>query len=91
TLNIEKLQVIQLARHQIVRPPRCPSCGKRMDSAGFGKGFRCKSCRLRSNKPEITVVERVLRPGFYEVSVSARRHLSKPLCIQDVSPTTNSQ
>lgn len=91
TLNIEKLQVIQLARHQIVRPPRCPSCGKRMDSAGFGKGFRCKSCRLRSNKPEITVEERVLRPGFYEVSVSARRHLSRPLCIQYVSPTTNSQ
>ena len=80
TFNIEKFQVIKLNEF-IYRNPIC-ECGKRMTSAGKGKGFKCKSCgkRIESDEKIAEKVERTLFNGkFYETPVSARRHLSKPL------------
>ncbi|MEM0384006.1 MAG: tRNA(Ile)(2)-agmatinylcytidine synthase [Candidatus Caldarchaeum sp.] len=93
TLNLEKLEVSELVEYIVVRPPRCPSCMKRMDSAGRGKGYRCRGCGVRMDESfgERVVESRVLNPGMYEAAVSARRHLSKPLCLQSVLPMTNSQ
>ena len=42
TFNIEKFQVIKL-NDFVYKNPIC-ECGKRMTSAGKGKGFKCKSC-----------------------------------------------
>ncbi|MCS7137182.1 MAG: tRNA(Ile)(2)-agmatinylcytidine synthase [Candidatus Caldarchaeum sp.] len=80
TLNIEKIEVVQLADSTVLRPPKCPSCSRRMESAGRGKGYRCRRCgvRLDSSSAEKTVENRLLKPGLYEASVSARRHLSRP-------------
>jgi len=82
TLNIEKLEVIELA--DITRKeanPRCPLCGGLMKSAGRNQGYRCRHCGTRS--PESSAprsrVKRGLLPGWYQPPVSARRHLSKPL------------
>lgn len=80
TFNIEKFQVIRLNEF-VYRNPIC-ECGKRMTSAGKGKGFKCKKCgrKLESDEKIPEKIERDLENGkFYETPVSARRHLSKPL------------
>ncbi|MCD4845437.1 MAG: tRNA(Ile)(2)-agmatinylcytidine synthase [Methanosarcinales archaeon] len=79
TLNIEKLEVVKLATHQKTINPICPSCGKRMKSAGKGQGFRCKDCGTNSDTVIKLPVKRNIKAGIYEVPPCARRHISKPL------------
>ncbi|WP_407421345.1 DUF1743 domain-containing protein [Methanobrevibacter sp.] len=81
TFNIEKFQVLELNDVEY-KNPVC-ECGKRMTSAGKGKGFKCKKCgkRIKSSQKVSIKIDRFLNNGqFYETPVSARRHLSKPLC-----------
>jgi len=81
TFNIEKFQVVKLNDVEY-KNPVC-KCGKRMTSAGKNKGFKCKRCgnKIESNKKVPTIISRNLKNAqFYETPVSARRHLSKPLC-----------
>ncbi|WP_292470303.1 tRNA(Ile)(2)-agmatinylcytidine synthase [Methanolobus sp.] len=79
TINIEKIKVIRLAAKYETFNPVCPSCGKRMKSAGSGQGYRCKKCGTSSSVTEKSKIERELEPGFYEVPPCARRHLAKQL------------
>ena len=84
TFNIEKFQVMELNDIEY-QNPIC-ECGKRMTSAGKNKGFKCKKCgnKVESNEKVPVKIDRKLRNGqFYETPVSARRHLSKPLCRMD--------
>lgn len=81
TFNIEKFQVIGLNDVEY-KNPVC-ECGKRMTSAGKNKGFKCKRCgrKISSNEKIPVGIYRNLEVNqFYETPVSARRHLSKPLC-----------
>ena len=81
TFNIEKFQVISLNDVEY-KNPVC-ECGKRMTSAGKNKGFKCKKCgrKIESNEKVPIIIDRNLKKSqFYETPVSARRHLSKPLC-----------
>jgi len=58
-----------------------------MKSAGKGKGYKCPRCGSKmptGSEEDVEVrekreIERMIKPGFYEVPPSARRHLSKPL------------
>ncbi len=79
TINLEKINVVELVEIWVEENPVCPNCGKRMDSAGKGKGFRCKKCKTRAFEKIRRKIERDLDTGFYEVPPCARRHLSKPL------------
>ncbi len=82
TINIEKLEILELAENKIkLENPSCKKCGKKMKSIGWQKGFRCRVCHEKINYNELTFAypDRMLELGFYEVPVSARRHLSKPL------------
>lgn len=79
TLNIEKMNVLSLAEKSETRNPECPSCSRRMKSAGAGQGYRCRKCGTASQHPETVHLERNIGPGFYEVPPCARRHLAKPL------------
>jgi len=79
SLNLEKLGVASLADAVRIRPPVCPACGRRMTSAGREKGYKCRVCGGRSREPEVERRERLLRPGWYEVPPTARRHLARPL------------
>lgn len=79
TLNIEKLEVLELAETITFQAPLCPSCGRRMKSAGRGQGYRCRRCKLKAEEQQKMVVQRELDTGFYEVPPCARRHLSKQL------------
>ena len=86
TFNIEKFQVVKLNDIEY-QNPIC-ECGKRMTSAGKNKGFKCKKCgnRIESDEKVPFKINRDLKDNqFYETPVSARRHLSKPLCRMDLT------
>ncbi|HML26957.1 MAG TPA: tRNA(Ile2) 2-agmatinylcytidine synthetase, partial [Methanomethylovorans sp.] len=78
-LNIEKIEVVSLAPLVASHNPECPSCGKRMESAGRGQGYRCRKCGTRSSSLVQVQQKRDIQPGMYEVPPCARRHLAKPL------------
>lgn len=78
TLKVEKLRVVSLNRTRHVKPT---CCGRRMESAGRGQGYRCRNedCDATAETLVEESVERELEEGWYEVPPSARRHLAKPL------------
>lgn len=80
TVNIEKIN-IQYLKDVVekIENPICPKCGKHMKSKGKDQGFKCKICGIKSDTPKLRQRQRMIRTGFYEVPVCARRHLSKPL------------
>ncbi len=82
TVNLEKIRVISLAEHRVkVSNPACPKCGRKMESIGRGKGYRCRRCGTRASEEEAVfeTIPRKISPGFYEVPVIARRHISRPI------------
>jgi tRNA(Ile2)-agmatinylcytidine synthase len=79
SLKLEKFAVRELNRtRQVV--PTCPDCGRSMDSAGRGQGYRCRDCATSADGKASERVERTLEEGWYEVPPAARRHVAKPLC-----------
>ena len=80
SINLEKIRVVSLSSAITRRPPLCIACNKRMTSDGKGKGWKCKKCGAHASEPEEREVPRTLKPGWYEVPPTARRHLAKPLC-----------
>ncbi|NOZ59922.1 MAG: DUF1743 domain-containing protein [Euryarchaeota archaeon] len=77
TINLEKLEVLRLRRERLVNP-QCKNCGRRMESAGRGKGYRCRRCRTRAEEKVRERLERNLQEKLYSVPPIAMRHLSKP-------------
>ena len=77
TLNLEKIEVLELQKVFLKDPPIC--CGKKMSSAGKGKGLKCKKCSKKIREATEKEVTRAIIPGFYEVPQGAKRHLSMPL------------
>jgi tRNA(Ile2)-agmatinylcytidine synthase len=78
TLKLEKFAVRDLVETERV-VPNCPECGRSMESAGAGQGYRCRDCGTsRPDKAEMSL-ERSLELGWYEVPPCARRHVAKPL------------
>ncbi len=80
SINLEKIRILNLATPITSRPPLCTSCNKRMTSDGTGKGYKCKKCGSHAKEPEFQTISRTLKPGWYEVPPTARRHLARPLC-----------
>ncbi|WP_202318390.1 tRNA(Ile)(2)-agmatinylcytidine synthase [Archaeoglobus neptunius] len=83
TINLEKIRIVKLAKVYVERNPICAICGKRMESAGKGQGFRCRKCKTRASRKVKELLSREIETGFYEVPPSARRHLSRPLIRMD--------
>ncbi|MFQ6136725.1 MAG: DUF1743 domain-containing protein [Candidatus Hydrothermarchaeales archaeon] len=79
TVNLEKLEILELANFHEERNPLCPKCGKRMKSAGKDQGFRCRRCKTYNERKESIEVERGVVKGIHQVPPRAMRHLSKPL------------
>ncbi len=80
TINLEKMRILELAPKIDFRNPTCSQCGKRMESMGKGKGFRCKKCGFRSSMLGKVAVEskRSLERKLYITSPRSQRHLAKP-------------
>ncbi|MFW9807417.1 MAG: DUF1743 domain-containing protein [Candidatus Thorarchaeota archaeon] len=85
TLNIEGLEIIELAKVSKVSNPICPQCGKRMKSAGSEQGYKCVKCGFKDR--EIDKIEtpelRDLQPGIYLPPERAQRHLTRPYARND--------
>ncbi|MCY0868641.1 MAG: tRNA(Ile)(2)-agmatinylcytidine synthase [Desulfurococcus sp.] len=81
TLNLEKICILDLAVKVITRNPLCPRCGRRMESAGRGKGFKCRYCGFKSTtlEKEKLVVARRLESKCYQPPFSVFKHLMRPL------------
>jgi len=82
TINLEKIKIIDVVKIvKKVENPVCEKCGKHMKSMGKEEGFRCVKCGAKTDesKAKYAIISRKPSPGFYEVPVCARRHLSKPL------------
>lgn len=80
TLNVEKLNVVSLTKElEKISNPLCEVCGRRMESVGKNKGYRCRDCKTTSSEAIYKENIRWILPGWYEPPPSARRHLSKPL------------
>ncbi len=79
TVNLEKLEVIRLAEDVRMVTPICPSCGRHMESAGAGQGYRCRRCKTKAPAMVEEKMERTVEKGLYEVPPSARRHLAKQI------------
>ncbi|MEW6221844.1 MAG: tRNA(Ile)(2)-agmatinylcytidine synthase [Candidatus Hadarchaeota archaeon] len=81
TINLEKIEVLELAPQFKLENPICPSCGKHMKSEGRGKGYSCKRCRAKAppDSPKKTLWKRKIKEGAFEVPPRARRHLARPL------------
>ena len=78
TLKLEKFAVRDLVTTELA-VPRCPDCGRSMESAGRGQGYRCRKCGTGEPGKVERAVERALERGWYEVPPCARRHVAKPL------------
>ncbi|MEM2117900.1 MAG: tRNA(Ile)(2)-agmatinylcytidine synthase [Candidatus Bathyarchaeia archaeon] len=80
TVNLEKIRLPKLAPKIISHNPLCPKCGKRLESMGKNKGFRCEKCGSRHAdlKKIQTLVKREVKRGLYITSTRSQRHLTKP-------------
>lgn len=81
TINIEKIEIKKVVEiYKKIENPFCENCKKHMKSIGKNKGYRCPKCGKKAGEKDAKYIkiERP-KPGIYEVPVTARRHLSKPL------------
>ena len=83
TINIEKMEIIDLSVPYRREAPTCDNCGKRMTNKGR-MDYRCRECHTRKATPPYRKIERQLLPGKYDVPVIARRHLSKPFDLESL-------
>ena len=82
TINLEKIELLELVPRISFLNPKCQYCGKRMKSMGKNQGFRCDRCGFRSSKQNRLEVyeERKFEKKLYIVSPRSQRHLTKPHC-----------
>ncbi len=79
TINLEKIEILELAKIYEEKNPVCAKCGKRMESAGKDQGFRCWKCKTREKGKIKGEIKRNLKEKIYQVPPGSMRHLSKPL------------
>ncbi len=81
TINLEKINILNLAQKTQLENPLCPNCGKRVKSMGKNQGFRCEKCggKFADLKKQESVVPRAVKVGLYVTSTRSQRHLTKPL------------
>ncbi|HZY93702.1 MAG TPA: tRNA(Ile)(2)-agmatinylcytidine synthase [Candidatus Bathyarchaeia archaeon] len=81
TLNLERLEILQLADDLRFFNPVCAGCNARCESMGRNQGFRCRKCgRKYPDSSRVPVLQyRTLVPGMYLPPVRARRHLTRPI------------
>ena len=77
--NIEFLKPLKLEKHVTQKNPLCKKCDKRMKSKGRDQGFQCSKCGKKSSHKITITIPRKISKKMYIPSVSAHRHLTKPI------------
>ena len=79
-INLEFIQIISLEKNIVHENPLCKKCSKKMKSKGLSQGFQCIRCGKKSSKKILIQIPRKLKKEkLYLPTVSANRHLSRPL------------
>jgi len=78
-LNLEFIDVINLEKNLIKSNPICTKCDKKMKSKGKSQGYRCAKCGKKSVNKVTSEIPRKIKKQLYIPSISAHRHLSRPL------------
>jgi tRNA(Ile2)-agmatinylcytidine synthase len=78
-LNLEFIDVLDLEKNLIKSNPICKKCDKKMKSKGKNQGYQCIKCGKKSENKVVLEVPRKIKKQLYLPSVSAHRHLSRPL------------
>jgi tRNA(Ile2)-agmatinylcytidine synthase len=78
-LNLEFIDVINLEKNLIKSNPICKKCDKKMKSKGKSQGYQCTKCGKKSANKVVLEIPRKIKKQLYIPSVSAHRHLSRPL------------
>jgi len=81
TINLEKINVLNLSQKVLLENPFCPNCSKRLKSMGKNQGFRCEKCgeKFSHLKKKETLIPRAIKIGLHVTSTRSQRHLTKPL------------
>ena len=77
-LNLEFLDVIQLAKNILLTNPTCKKCNKKMKSSGSKQGFECVKCGNKFFSKSKLEVPRKIQSKLYLPDISAHRHLTRP-------------
>jgi len=81
TINLEKINILNLTQKVLLENPFCPNCSKRLKSMGKNQGFRCEKCgdKFSHSKKKETLIPRAIKIGLHVTSTRSQRHLTKPL------------
>ena len=79
TLNLELIEILQLAKKIKFFNPLCQKCKKRMKSKGKNQGFQCIRCKNVTSEKTTQLIPRSIKKQLYVPDVSAHRHLTKPV------------
>ena len=77
-INVEFLDVIELAKDIQVSNPTCKKCSKKMKSKGSKQGFECIKCGSKSFLKPTSEIPRKIQCKLYLPVMSAHRHLTRP-------------
>ena len=77
-VNVEFLDVMELAKDIQVSNPSCKKCSKKMKSKGSKQGFECTKCGNRSYVKSTSEIPRKIQCKLYLPVMSAHRHLTRP-------------
>ena len=77
-VNVEFLDVIELAKDIQVSNPTCKNCNKKMKSKGTKQGFECTKCGNNSFLKLTSEIPRKIECKLYLPVMSAHRHLTRP-------------
>jgi|ECHhosMinimDraft_1075155.scaffolds.fasta_scaffold00129_3 tRNA(Ile2)-agmatinylcytidine synthase len=80
-IEAERFKLISLRRRVSLANPRCPICGGSSESAGRGKGFRCRKCGHSFSKEKVEV-ERSTPLSLSWYYSRPLRHLSRPIFLR---------
>ena len=77
-VNVEFLDVMELAKDIRVSNPSCKKCSKKMKSKGSKQGFECTKCGSKSFLKPTSEIPRKIQCKLYLPVMSAHRHLTRP-------------
>ena len=77
-VNVEFLDVMELAKDIRVSNPSCKKCSKKMKSKGSEQGFECTKCGSKSSSKITSEIPRKIQCRLYLPVMSAHRHLTRP-------------